>query len=246
MLLVSHKWFWEDTLMSSDGHGGGYRPLTTPVWRQPSAFHTLSLPCFIGCVLLFDSLSFILPSSSFLFVLFSVLIFHFFWFFDHSFRYWLHWSPSPLDSSAGMCDHFANVLHCQGWLLLCSTQTHLSSGLSRLSAWKPVFHLFRPKRLGSPLTSLFLSDSMCSLFANLMGPIFKTSAESNPFLAQLSPWSKSLSWIIKIGFKLASPLLSFPLWTVLITTADWSDHVTLLRTLLVPHFTHKRGFFFFF
>ena len=37
---------------------------------------------------------------------------------------------------------------------------------------------------------------------------------------QLLSWSKTLSWVIKIDLKLASLLLSLPLWTVLNTATD--------------------------
>lgn len=45
----------------------------------------------------------------------------------------------------------------------------------------PLFYLFRPKGLGSPLTSPFLLHSTSNPFANLRGSIFKTTPESNPF-----------------------------------------------------------------
>lgn len=157
-----------------------------PALSSPCSF---SSPLYRLCPPLWHPLFYFISSS----ILFNLSLcpvlsshFSFFQFFDRLFSYWLHLNPSPLDSSVGMCDHFANMLHPWSQFLLCPTQTYLSGGLSCLSTWKPIFHLFRPNSLGSPLTYPFLSHSICSPFANLMGPIFKTSPESNPFLVHFN------------------------------------------------------------
>lgn len=84
------------------------------------------------------------------------------------------------------------------------------------------FPFVQTKQSGVTLDlSLSITQHMQSVCKS-HGTHFQNIPRIQSFLStfQLSPWSKSLSWIIKIGFKLASLLLSFPLWTVLTTAAD--------------------------